>query len=195
MVLRHCESEFHESDKRNTILYWDEFAKIGKVPDISGCLATLRSKHTGIWMYCQSIQQFKVLYGDDGYTILGLCELKMFMSGDKESIDYISSMAGEYRVVKRNYDKKGIAGSAADVKYSDDFRKIITPESVMNLREKEETIAFVFGKYMRIKKFKYFTDQYLSPIYHEIAEYNEAHKPKDEVKEIAISLPSDEETE
>lgn len=189
LVLRHCESEFHESDHRNTILYWDEFAKIGKVPDVSGCLATLRSKHTGIWMYCQSIQQFKVLYGDDAYTILALCELKMFMSGDgdKETMEYISGMAGEYRVVKRNYDKKGIAGSAADMKYADDFRKIITSESVMNLREKDEEIVFLFGKYMRCRKFKYFIDPYLAPIYKEIAQYNEEHKPKEEVKKIAIS--------
>ena len=77
------------------------------------------------------------------------------------------------------------------MKYSDDFRKIINSESIMNLRETDEAIIFAYGKYLRCKKFKYFEDPYLAPIYHEIAQFNEEHKPKEEKKEIIISSSLD----
>lgn len=174
-VLRHCESDFHEGDNRNTVLIVDEASRVGKIPDLDGCMATLRSKSTGICLCFQNQHQFLDLYGDDlAATILGLCELKVFLSGDgdKETIEYVSTMAGEYKLEKRNYDKNGFAGAAMDVKYSDDFRKVVNAESLMELREKQEAIAFIFGRYYRFKKFRYFEDKYLKPISKEIAEYN-----------------------
>lgn len=181
-VLRHAEANFHETDERNTLIICDEASKIGRVEDLDGCMATLRSKHTGILLLFQSMHQFLDIYKQEkAYTILALCELKLFLSGDgdRETIEYVSTMAGEYKTARQNYDKKGIANSANDVKYSDEYRKIVNAESMMELREKKEAIAFIYGKYLRFKKFIYFEDKTLGTVYREIEAFNIANMEKE----------------
>ena len=177
-VLRHCEACFHENDNRMTALFYDEAAKIGEIDELDLAMATLRSKKTSIILCFQSIHQFLEIYKKErALTILGLCEMKIFLSGDgdKETLDYISTMAGEYQIKKRSYEKGGVLSLESNLKYSDDFRKIINVESIMNLRERKEAIAFIYGKYYRFRKFEYYKDKYLKKIYEEIAAYNAAH--------------------
>lgn len=181
-VLRHAEANFHETDNRNTLIICDEASRIGKVEDLDGCMATLRSKHTGILLLFQSMHQFLDIYKQEkAYTILALCEMKLFLSGDgdKQTIEYVSTMAGEYKTARQNYDRKGIANSANDVKYSDEYRNIVNSESMMELREKKEAIAFIYGKYLRFKKFMYFEDGTLGKLYREIEAFNTANMEKE----------------
>ena len=120
-ILRHCESEFKESDDRYTMLIFDEAARIGNINGLDAAMSTLRSKHTALICLFQSISQFKDIYPKEkAATLLNLCELKLFLSGsgDKDSTDYVSDMVGTYEATKMSYKRKGALGGKSDGNYS-----------------------------------------------------------------------------
>ena len=166
-VLRHAESEFKEGQDRKTLLLWDEFPRCSEIPQIENSLATLRSKNCGIMMFGQNVSQLKMVYQKEkAQTLLNLCELKIFLSGsgDKDTTDYVSGMVGEYDSTKMSYKRKGVLGGKSDGNYSPERRPIIDGKTMMELREKGEAIAFVYGRYIRCKKLRYFEDPYIAPI-------------------------------
>lgn len=166
-VLRHCESDFTERDDRYTALIFDEAARIGNINGLDAAMATLRSKHTALICLFQSISQFRDIYPKEkAQTLLNLCELKIFLSGsgDKDTSDFVSNMAGEYEATKMTYKRKGFFGGKFDGSYSTERRPIVDAKALMELREKGEAIAFIYGHYMRCKKLRYFEDPYLAPI-------------------------------
>ena len=166
-ILRHCESEFREDDDRYSMLIFDEAARIGQINGLDAAMSTLRSKHTALICLFQSISQFKDIYPKEkAQTLLNLCELKLFLSGsgDKDSTDYVSGMVGEYDSTKMSYKRKGVLGGKSDGNYSPERRRIIEAKDMMELREKGEAIAFVYGRYIRCKKLRYFEDPYIAPI-------------------------------
>ena len=166
-MLRHCESEFKEDDDRYTMLIFDEAARIGKLNGLPSAMSTLRSKHTALICLFQSISQFKDIYPrEEAMTLLNLCELKLFLSGsgDKDSTDYVSGMVGQYDVTKMAYKRKGVFGGKSDGNYSSERRAVVEARDMMELRERGEAIAFVYGHYIRCKKLRYFEDPYISPI-------------------------------
>jgi len=162
-VLRHCESAFHESDDRYTMLLFDEAARIGNISGLDSAMATLRSKHVALICLFQSISQFKDIYpSEKANTLLNLCELKIFLSGsgDEDTTKYISGMVGQFDATKMSY-KYGMFGKR-DSNYSDERRDVVEAKDLMELREKGECIAFIYGHYVRCKKLRYFEDAYLS---------------------------------
>lgn len=166
-ILRHTESSFHESDDRYTMLVFDEAARIGQINGLDSAMSTLRSKHTSLVCLFQSISQFKDIYPrEKAQTLLNLCELKLFLSGsgDKDTTDYVSAMAGEWEAVKMSYKRKGFFGGKSDGSYSTERRSIVDARDMMNLRERGELIAFIYGRYVRCKKLRYFEDPYIAPI-------------------------------
>lgn len=166
-ALRHIESEFKEGEDRKTLLFWDEFPRCGEIPHIENSLATLRSKNCGIMMFGQNIAQLKMVYPrEKAQTLLNLCELKIFLSGsgDKDTTDYVSGMVGEYTTDRMSYKRKGFMGGKSDGSYSPERRPIVEARDMMELRERGETIAFLFGRYIRCSKLRYFEDPYIAPI-------------------------------
>ncbi len=166
-VLRHCEAAFKERDDRYTALIFDEAARIGNINGLDAAMSTLRSKHTALICLFQSISQFRDIYPKEkAQTLLNLCELKIFLSGsgDKDTSDFVSNMAGEYEATRMTYKRKGFFGGKSDGSYSTERRPVVDSKALMELREKNEAICFVYGHYMRCKKLRYFEDPYLAPI-------------------------------
>ena len=166
-ILRHCESDFHEDDERYTCLIFDEAARIGYVNGMDSAMATLRSKHTSLITLFQSISQFKDIYPEQkANTLLNLCELKVFLSGsgDKDTTDYVANMVGDFDATKMSYQRKGVFGGRSDGNYSQERRPIIEARDLMELREKGQAIAFIYGRYMRVNKLRYFEDRFIVPI-------------------------------
>ena len=166
-MLRHCEAAFKEDDDRYTCLIFDEAARIGKINGLDAAMATLRSRHTSLICLYQSISQFRDIYPEQkAMTLLNLCELKIFLSGagDKDTSEYVSGMVGQYDVTKMSYKTRGVFGGKSDGQYSTERRDIVETKDLMELREKGEAIAFIYGHYVRVKKLRYFEDSLLAPI-------------------------------
>ena len=66
---------------------------------------------------------------------------------------------------------------------------IITGNSVINIRQRNEAIIIYFGKYYRIKKVHYYKDKVLAPIYKRIKQQN---AEKIEIKKMIDDLNSNE---
>lgn len=166
-ILRHCSSEFRESDDRYTCLILDEAARVGKVEGITAALSTLRSRHTSVLILLQSPKQLEDVYGrEKAQVILELCELKLFLSGSgtKESTEFVSSMAGEYSNTQTSYKRRGILGGRSDSNFSHEWRPIVDSQTMMELRQRNELLAFCYGQYMRLRKIRYWEDKYLAPV-------------------------------
>ena len=188
-VLRHCESEFKEGQDRKTLLLWDEFPRCSEIQQIENSLATLRSKNCGIMMFGQSVSQLKMVYPKEkAQTLLNLCELKIFLSGsgDKDTTDYVSGMVGQYDVTKMAYKRKGVFGGKSDGNYSSERRAVVEARDMMELRERGEAIVFLWGRYLKVKKLRYFEDPYIAPILkrrqQELAALHEAQAQAEPIK-------------
>ena len=55
-------------------------------------------------------------------------------------------------------------GGKSDGNYSPERRPIVEARDMMELRERGEAIAFVYGHYIRCKKLRYFEDPFIAPI-------------------------------
>ena len=165
-VVSHCTSEFREEDDRHTAVILDEAARLKKISCLPDLLATARGRHVSCMMLFQNLNQFNVIYGtEESKAILALCEFKVFLSGgDKESADYVSNCVGQYDVTKMSYNRKGFLGGKSNGQYSTERRNIVEATDMMELREKGELIALIYGHYVRCKKIKYWEDSVLAPL-------------------------------
>lgn len=163
-MLRHIETKFDVNDMRNTIYIIDEAARVGKIDDVFNTMAIARKYHTSIALFFQDISQFHNIYGKEKAKVIqNLCELKLFLSGsgDKETVEYLDEIVGDYVSERKNYQRSGLLNEVSEVKYSEEKRPIISGKSFTSLRDKDELILIFFGKYYRIKKLFYFKDKFL----------------------------------
>ena len=79
---------------------FDEFANIGKIPDIESMAAVVRSRNMSISVVFQSIAQLKANYSDEtAQTIVDCCDTTLFLGGkSNETNREISEMAGKETV-------------------------------------------------------------------------------------------------
>ena len=83
-------------------MYLDEFANIGKIPNICTTLTTCRKRNIGIMCCIQSINQLE-MYGVNYKVLKEIFDSIIAMRGLKDSADYIAQLVGDKRV-KNNSD-------------------------------------------------------------------------------------------
>ena len=85
---------------RPVTFLFDEFANIGKIPDIESMAAVVRSRNMSISVVLQSIAQLKANYSEEtAQTIVDCCDTTLFLGGkSNETNREISEMAGKETV-------------------------------------------------------------------------------------------------
>ena len=68
---------------------WDEFTNIGQIPNFDKLIATIRSREISASIILQSQSQLKTIYKDAADTIVGNCDVTLFLGG-KETINSLS---------------------------------------------------------------------------------------------------------
>lgn len=80
-------------------LLLDEFANIGKLPDVERMVAVIRSRNISMSVVLQSQSQLKARYGDDAATIVDCCDTTLFLGGKStETVKEISETVGKETV-------------------------------------------------------------------------------------------------
>ena len=77
----------------------DEFANVGRLPDIEHVVSVIRSRNVYMSIILQSFAQLKSAYGDDAQTIVDNCDTLLYLGG--KSVDtqkMISEMIGKETV-------------------------------------------------------------------------------------------------
>lgn len=92
-------SEFDKTRDRPLLMMIDEFAQLGRVPNIVNTLNYAPGFGLRMWLIIQDLGQLKTNYPKEWSTILGGCGIKQFFGiNDLETAKYVSEMLGEEEV-------------------------------------------------------------------------------------------------
>ena len=91
---------------RDFIILADEFANMPALPNLAGKITTLRSRRIWMTMAIQSIQQLRMVYGEDVASILGdNCDLHLFLGcNNDETKDNFARSMGKKLGVKTSFN-------------------------------------------------------------------------------------------
>lgn len=96
-----------EAKNPPVLIMLDEFPRLGKMSEIVGGLATLRSRNVHLMLIIQSLTQLDMLYGkDERKVIVDNCSFKLVLNAtDTETQKYFSDMAGQKTVQIKSYSQ------------------------------------------------------------------------------------------
>lgn len=132
----------------------DEFANIGRIPNIDKALATFRSRNMSIIIILQALAQLKSMYKDDWASMLNNCASLLFLGGDeKETTKYLSERAGKQTINIRNHShSRGSRGNSTENKQTL-ARDLMTSDEIGRL-DGNQCLLFVTKEYV-YKDYKY----------------------------------------
>ena len=132
----------------------DEFANIGRIPNIDKALATFRIRNMSIIIILQALAQLKAMYKDDWASMLNNCASLLFLGGDeKETTKYLSERAGKQTINIRNHShSRGSRGNSTENRQML-ARDLITPDEIGRL-DGNQCLLFVTKEYV-YKDYKY----------------------------------------
>lgn len=134
----------------------DEFANLGKIPNIKEALSVFRSREISIDIILQSINQIKALYKDDWQSLLGNCDSLVYLAGptEKETVKFFSERAGKETIeMKKNSESKGVNGSYS-ISHDVLGRELITESEVFELPRSECLVSISSKPLYRGKKYQ-----------------------------------------
>ena len=120
----------------------DEFANIGRIPNIDKALATFRSRNMGICIVLQALAQLKSMYKDDWASLLNNCATLLFLGGDeKETTEYLSKRIGKQTIHTRNRTRSHSRNGGSE-NHNKMARDLLTPDEIGRLGG-DECLVFI----------------------------------------------------
>lgn len=138
----------------------DEFGNIGRLPDFVKIIGVTRYRNIALVLGLQSLHQLDELYGPNGAkTIRTNCATKIALHGmDVDNAEFFSRMLGETTIVTTQQSKSsGGTGRGTQVTTSQvrNQRRLMTPDEVMRLGNKEMVFRTSNRRPMRLEKLYY----------------------------------------
>lgn len=128
------------------VRYWlDEFANIGKLPNIDKALATLRSREMSVVPILQALDQLQAMYKNSWKGLLGTADTLIFLGGnEKETSEYLSQRAGKQTISIRNHSISNGRGGSENRQTQ--ARDLMTPDEITRL-DNQKCLVFINGEY------------------------------------------------
>ena len=170
-----------ENWKQVAVLILDELARLGKLENLLSFLAVNRSLGVSCIMAYQDFSQIEKIYSkEEARTMMNLSEITYILScKDQETTKVLSDLIGEYREEKISHNRSEILHcSDGKQNVSTEYRRIMETADFQTLRERKEAILILYGKWFRIKQFRYFENPQFLKRYQEIIRAN-SRKPDD----------------
>lgn len=150
---------FNEKELPPILVLLDEFARLGKIPEIIDGLMTLRSAGVTFVLFVQSIASLDVIYGrDTARVILDNCTYKVILgASDVASQQYFSELVGKVKTYQRNISENynpinnSVMGYSKSV--NETMEPIIYPHEFATLND-VVVVASGYG-YFRVPKILY----------------------------------------
>lgn len=133
----------------------DEFANIGRIPNIDKALATFRSREMSIVIILQALDQLKTMYKYGWATLVNSCDSFLFLGGDeKETTEYLSKRAGKQTIsIRKHSISKGRQGGGSENRDTIG-RDLLTPDEIGRLKG-SDALLYISGQYVfKDKKYK-----------------------------------------
>lgn len=148
-----------EDWKQGAVLVLDELARLGRLENLLPFLAVNRSLGVSCIMAYQDFSQIERIYSkEEARTLMNLSEVTYVLScKDGETTKALSDLIGEYKEEKVSHNRSELLHrSDGKQNVSEEYRRIVETADFQTLREKKEAILIVYGKYYRVKQFRYF---------------------------------------
>lgn len=168
-----------ENWKQGAVLILDELARLGKLENLLSFLAVNRSLGVSVLMAYQDFSQVEKNYSkEEARSLMNLSEVTYVLScKDNETTKILSDLIGEYQEEKVSHNRSELLHcSTGKENVSSEYRKIMEVSDFQSLREKKEAILIVYGKYFRVKQFRYFEHPLFLKRYNEVIESNKNHQ-------------------
>lgn len=126
-------------------LMFDEFANIGKLPDVEKAVAVIRSRNISMSIGLQSLSQLKSKYGDDAAVIVDCCDTTLFLGGKStETVKEIAETIGKQTVNTVTWNESRGASANSTRNWSTLERDLIQAAEVAKL-PRDEAIVLISG--------------------------------------------------
>lgn len=171
-----CMERRGEDCKQGAVLILDETARLGYLDNLLRFLFINRSLRVSCINAFQDFSQIEKIYSkEEARTLMNLSEVTYVLScKDQETTKVLSDLIGEYREEKVSHNRSGLMHCATGSEnVSTEYRRIMETADFQTLRERKEAILIVFGKYYRIKQFRYFENAAFLKRYLEIVKAND----------------------
>lgn len=148
---------------KGVILYLDEFANCGKIPDFELRLSTTRSLGIEVTIVLQDISQLDNRYSKEvAKEILNNCDIRILMKANEfDTAKYFSQELGKTTIKVKNQSSSSSSKSSSKSESVQHMgRDLMTPAEIQ-LMKKNEQLVFISGQYpMKVKKAWYFKTKY-----------------------------------
>ena len=145
-------------------LMFDEFANIGKLPDVEKAVAVIRSRNISMSIGLQSLSQLKSKYGDDAAVIVDCCDTTLFLGGKStETVKEIAETVGKQTVGTVTWNESRGASASSTRNWNTLERDLIQAAEVAKLPRDEAIVLITGTDPLRDKKF----DVTMHPLYDE----------------------------
>ena len=158
---------------------FDEFANIGKLPDIEKAVAVIRSRNISMSIGLQSLSQLKSKYEDDAAVIVDCCDTTLFLGGKStETVKEISETVGKQTVGTVTWNESRGASASSTRNWNTLERDLIQAAEVAKLPRDEAIVLITGADPLRDRKY----DVTMHPLYdevypgHEGAKYPDAYR-------------------
>ena len=137
--------EYGGSLPRPVTMLFDEFANIGKVPDIEKSISVVRSRNISIALFLQSLSQLKGPYKDNAATIVDCCDTTLFLGGkSSETTKQVSEAVGKETVSTVTWNESRGAQASSTRNWNTVERDLVQAAEVAKL-PRDEAIVLIAG--------------------------------------------------
>ncbi|MBW3090110.1 VirD4-like conjugal transfer protein, CD1115 family [Bifidobacterium miconisargentati] len=125
--------------------FLDEFANIGRIPNFTRLIATIRSRGISCSVIIQNYAQGKAMYRDDWETIVGNCDSMLFLGGTETStLEWVSKRLGFQTIdVMDDGESRGVNGTY-NISWRRTKRELMQPDE-LGLLPTDECIYILRG--------------------------------------------------
>ena len=109
----------------------DEFANIGQIPNFDKLIATIRSREISASIILQSQSQLKTIYKDAADTIVGNCDVTLFLGGkEKSTLKEISELLGKETIDSFNQSENRGSQVSHGLNYQKLGKELMTQDEI-----------------------------------------------------------------
>ena len=109
----------------------DEFANIGQIPNFDKLIATIRSREISASIILQSQSQLKTIYKDAADTIVGNCDVTLFLGGkEKGTLKEISELLGKETIDSLSQSENRGAQTSHGLSYQKLGKELMTQDEI-----------------------------------------------------------------
>lgn len=135
----------------------EEFANLGKIPNIKEALAVFRSREMSIDIIIQNLNQLISMYKDDWKSFIGNCDTLLYLAGSTEpdTQKLFSERAGKETIrMKKNSENRGRNGSYS-ISHEVLGRELITQSEIAELSREECLVSISSMPMYKGKKYPF----------------------------------------